>query len=75
MMIPTCIRLHEYKKKAIIALHYNSKYCIGILPMVYRYQTAYTWYIETPIHSISTAYPWYIEPPTHGVSNPLLMVY
>jgi hypothetical protein len=63
------------------ALHYNSKYCIGILPMVfwspipmvYRFPTHG---ILTPLPMVyRTAYPWYIKPHIYGISNPLPMVF
>jgi hypothetical protein len=63
------------------ALHYNSNYGIGILPMVFW--PPYPWYCDPPNHGISTPVPmvfwppyqWDIEPPTHGISTPPPMVY
>ena len=55
------------------AWHYNSKYWIRILPLVFW--PPYLWYFDHP-------YPWYIEPlpmvfwpPIYGILNPLLVVF
>ena len=55
------------------ALHYNSKHCIGILPMVCC--APYHWYIEHPKHGMSKSLLCYYEAPTHDISNHLPMAY
>jgi hypothetical protein len=71
------------------ALHYNSNYWIGILPMVFwppypwYFDHPYPWYIDltnygilTPLSMVFwTPYPWYIKPHTYGLSTPLPMVF
>jgi hypothetical protein len=60
------------------ALHYNSNYWIGILPMVFCthplsmvFWPPYPWYIDPPTHGILTPYPWNIDPPTHDILTSL----
>jgi hypothetical protein len=70
------------------AWHYNSKYWIRILPLVFwppypwYFDHPYPWYIDPPpmvfwppTHGILTLYLWYIEPFTHGIPTPISMVF
>ena len=63
-----CILVGSHNCSLNCVWHYNSKYWIGILPLVLW--SPYPWYYDPLPMVYRTPYPWYIQLPTHGMLTP-----